>query len=361
MKPDAPRSKLPTLHELLAHPAVASIVKRVNRTTVAQRAAGFWEELRDGLQHRLEQGHLPSVGQLAERLARHLLGPAELNTPCINATGTVLSERFPSVPLAQAATDELIRLTTEYYTSDTALYDQARQAIQELCGAERAWIGPSFALARELALTLAGNIEIARYAGLLDPSDFGHASVPTIETRLQLHDLVVVDGAGLIGGPPCGIVAGQKRLVESIPCQPTSRDAVSEYTLAALLATLKIYRTNDRVTHQIPVWQLLSTPLENLEQRSGRLAALMAECDQVQTAIAAPTNSTWCEAESFKFVSPSWAIILQPHGETTDLLVKKFEEAVPRVIAQDHSGHVQVDLRGVFPRWDQHLVKAVTS
>jgi len=77
MKPDSPLPKLPSLSELLKHPTLERIVDQVNQTTIAQRATGFLEEIRASLPQPSVQGFVPSIHQLAERLARRLLDPSE--------------------------------------------------------------------------------------------------------------------------------------------------------------------------------------------------------------------------------------------------------------------------------------------
>jgi len=108
MKPDPPLSKLPSLGELLKHPTVERIVNQVNQTTIAQRATGFLEELRSNLPKPSGKGIVPSIHQLAERLARRLLEPSPAIGASINATGAIWSDRWRSPPLAEAAVHETV-------------------------------------------------------------------------------------------------------------------------------------------------------------------------------------------------------------------------------------------------------------
>ena len=267
MKSDSPFSKLPSLSELLSHPAVARVVKRVNQTTIAQRATGFLEELQNNLRERTDLGSIPSVGQLAERLARRLLGPAEWTAPSVNATGVLLGDRWPAVPLAEVAVDELVRLTTDYRTADPSLAERTSAALVVNTDAEGAWVAHSFALAETMAKRVGGKVVSSRYAGLLDPGDFGLVHYETVQQRLEGADLVVFDGAGLLGGPPCGIVIGkQEKVAECKRHAPEAESMANDLTLAALTATLKVYENRERAPHQLPLWQLLTTSLENLEQ-----------------------------------------------------------------------------------------------
>ena len=361
MKPDSPFSKLPSLSELLGHPTVAQVVKRVNQTTIAQRAAGFLEELQTNLRQRIDQGNVPSLGQLAERLARRLLGPAQTSLPAVNATGTVLGDRWPALPLAEPAVDEIVRLATEYHSGGQALAERVSATLKELTGAEAALVVNSFRTACELARPAIAEFDEARYAGLVNPQEHGLAAYNTISERLQAgKDLVVVDGAGLLGGPPCGIILGKRERVEEVSRNAlTPLAAPHDLTLAALAATLAIYQNTTRVIHQIPVWQLLTAPLENLEQRASRLAMLMNAGERISSATPTRCDGTWCDAAGIKLSGPTWAIVVKPQTAAFDAVVASLQDTSPQILARVQQEEIWLDLRGVFPRWDQHLVTAL--
>ena len=289
MKSESPFSKLPSLGELLNHPTVARVVKRVNQTTIAQRATGFLEELQTNILQRTDGGHVPSLGQLAERLARRLLGPAVCSTPCVNATGILFGNGHPTPPLAEAAVDELVRNSTEYLARDPSLSERATAALVESTGAESALVSHSFAVAEKTARSVGGNVVVARYAGLLNPGDYGLAHFETITSRLEGADLVVVDGAGLLGGPPCGIVLGNsEKVAECVRHAPLDEGAANDLTLAATLGHdeyLSIWRPSDSST----------TALATLDDSSGESsAARTASGDaahRVQTSCLCPTDA----------------------------------------------------------------------
>ena len=361
MKPESPFSKLPSLSELLSHPTVAQVVKRVNQTTIAQRATGFLEELQTNLRHRWEQGHVPSLGQLAERFARRLLGPAQTSLPTVNATGTILGERWQTVPLAERAIDEVVRLASEYHVGDQALAERVHNVLKELTGAEAALIVSNFRAATDMVRNRNSRVDLARYAGILNPQEHGLSSYANLTERLRNgSDLIVADGAGLIGGPPCGIIVGKREFVEAV-----SHDSFAaltkpdNLTLAALAATLGIYEKGERVIHQIPLWQLLTTPLENLEQRAHRLAMLMSASERIESATPTPCEGNWCDANPEKLTGPTWAIVVKPLANAFEDVVASLQDATPQVTAKLQENEIWLDLRGVFPRWDQHLVSAL--
>lgn len=358
MKSDSPFSKLPSLSELLNHPTVQGVVQRVNQTTIAQRATGFLEELQTNWK---EQGGVPSVGEIAERLAHRLLGRADHCSPTVNATGVVCSRRWQA-PLAESAVRELLRFASDYQQSSDALMDQVASSLAKLTGAESAWVATSY----EAAISMTAKCEDATIAsspliGLSDPSDFGYEHVDTIADRLSVGaDLVVVDGSGLLGGPRCGIIVGKKDFVAKLRTHELA-DALAANTmvLAALEATLDLYRTPDQAIHQVPVLQLLSAPEENLKQRCERIALLIAETDLVANAEVKQCESVWLDSGELQLSAPSWGIELAAAENGTEKISTFFEKASPQVVVRSESETKMLDFRAIFPRWDQHLVAAL--
>lgn len=358
MKSEFPFSKLPNLGELLKHSTVQGVVQRVNQTTIAQRAAGFWDELQAGWK---EQGGLPSVGELAERLAQRLLGRSSHAAPTVNATGVLCSRRWHA-PLAETAVHELLRFASEYQQPSDALMEQVAQSLVQATGSESAWVASSFEAALSMTRLCDGaTIVSCPLMGLMDPADFGRLHVDTITDRLEAGaDLVVLDGSGLLGGPRSGIVVGAKRYVEQLrQSELASALAADPMVLAALEATLEIYRLPEKRLHQIPVLQLLVTPLENLQQRCERIAPLLAESAQVASAEVVAQESIWLDTGSSQLSSASWAIALRPAHGSVERLAQLFAQADPEVVGRVEEDVLWLDFRAIFPRWDQHLVAAL--
>ncbi|MEM8944516.1 MAG: hypothetical protein AAGD11_04970 [Planctomycetota bacterium] len=355
MKSESPFSKLPSLSELLQHPTVQGVVERVNQTTIAQRATGFLEELQSNW---VEPGSLPSVSELAERLAHRLLGRSEHCAPTVNATGMVCSDRWHA-PLAENAVRELLRFTSDYQQPNAELMTRVAASLAKLSGAESAWVASSFAAAASVTAQCDdATVEMSPLMGLCDPADFGYEHVDTISERISAGaDLVVVDGSGLLGGPRCGIVIGKQKLIAQLHQSELGPAlAADAMVLASLEATLQIYRTPDRLPHDVPVLQLLTTPLENLEQRCQRIAPLLAACDIVAAAEPVAVESAWLDASDRTLVSKSWAIALQSASGEVEQLIDRFEAASPEVVGRLQDDRWYLDFRAIFPRWDQHLV-----
>jgi hypothetical protein len=360
MKPESHFPKLPSVSELLQHPAVEKVVDRMNQSTIAQRATGFLAELQTSWRDASVGSVMPSLGQMAEGLAQRLMGKPDHAAPVINATGEICSPRWQA-PLADAAVQEMLRLAGEFHEPASSLQQQASALLCELTGAESAWVVSSYRVATRLVQDT--EAELAQYAGLIDPLEFGLLAVPTLTARVTARaELVVCDGAGLLGGPSCGIIVGRRAAVERLQQQPWSDVVGAEsLPLVALVSTLSTYRMPGQVIHRIPIWQLLSAPRKNLQQRCERLATLIAESDTVAEAVPTSSKSTWYVSDSMQLAGPTWAIRLLPDGQSLEQFVLSLEKSVPTVVAHIADNAVWLDLRSVFPRWDQQLVAAMQS
>jgi L-seryl-tRNA(Ser) seleniumtransferase len=109
---------------------------------------------------------------------------------------------------------------------------------------------------------------------LLDTESMGLAHEPTVQESLaDGSDLVCFSGDKLLGGPQAGIIVGDVRLIERLKAHPLTRAIrVDKLVLAGLQATLIPY-LNGRATERIPVWQMLASPIEELEARAERWRA----------------------------------------------------------------------------------------
>jgi L-seryl-tRNA(Ser) seleniumtransferase len=127
-------------------------------------------------------------------------------------------------------------------------------------------------------------------------------------------------------------------------------------TLAALAATLRLYRDPATAELNIPFLSLLSTPVENLQNRAERLAPQMAQSPAVASATACAAEVSVVEGAA---PSPTWCVALEPKGESLENFARRLRIGAPSVIGRMDAGQLVLDLRSVTPALDIHLVDAV--
>lgn len=100
---------------------------------------------------------------------------------------------------------------------------------------------------------------------------------PTVRKYLEEGaDLVVFSGDKLLGGSQVGIIAGRRSLVEPLKKHPLLRALRLDKTaLAALEATLQLYRDERTMLREIPTLRMLTMTPAELGKRSKRLLRMV--------------------------------------------------------------------------------------
>lgn len=112
---------------------------------------------------------------------------------------------------------------------------------------------------------------------LVDLSVYGLHDEPLVSDVLKSGvDVVMFSGDKLLGGPQCGIIAGRADIILSLRKHPLCRAVrIDKLSLAALEATLRLYRAPHDPFRKVPVLRAISQPVEEIEARASRLAGLL--------------------------------------------------------------------------------------
>lgn len=114
-------------------------------------------------------------------------------------------------------------------------------------------------------------------SGLLaDLARFGIRSEPQIQEAIGTGvDLVLFSGDKLLGGPQAGCIVGRRELIGNARRNPLTRAMrADKLTLAALEATLKLYRDPDTALARVPVLRMLTRSPEELRAAAENLQSL---------------------------------------------------------------------------------------
>jgi L-seryl-tRNA(Ser) seleniumtransferase len=94
-------------------------------------------------------------------------------------------------------------------------------------------------------------------------------------------ELACFSGDKLIGGPQAGIIVGRKALVDKLKRHALARAVrVDKIRLAGLVATL-IHYLKGEALEKIPVWRMISAPLDEVDRRARLWAKALGDLAQV--------------------------------------------------------------------------------
>jgi L-seryl-tRNA(Ser) seleniumtransferase len=196
-------------------------------------------------------------------------------------------------------------------------------------------------------------------SGLLLPLDeFGLHGEPTARDAVRAGATVVLmSGDKLLGGPQAGIILGDAKAVAACRKNPLARAVrVDKLTLAALEATLALYRDPSRAMRDIPTLAMLTAPIPTVrtraEQVRERLCVGGLSCDVVETE-ASVGGGAFPTARI-----PSFAVALSGQA---DEIERRLRVGTHAVIGRIGNGRLMLDLRSVPEAYDDQLVRAVTA
>ncbi|MCJ7523367.1 MAG: L-seryl-tRNA(Sec) selenium transferase [Dehalococcoidia bacterium] len=196
----------------------------------------------------------------------------------------------------------------------------------------------------------------------LDTTRFGLDPEPTVQESISSGvGLAFFSGDKLVGGPQAGIIVGKKEYIDKMKKHPLARAVrIDKTRLAGLAATLVSY-LKGRALEEIPVWRMISAPLDGIEKRA------------VQWAQAGGDLARVIEGESMigggslpGGTLPTRLIAIgqqqKKKGQNTaQMLAYKLRSQEPPVVGRLSGNILLLDPRTVFPEEDRVLIQALSN
>ena len=198
---------------------------------------------------------------------------------------------------------------------------------------------------------------------LLLTEDYGLAHEPTPQESVAAGvGLTFFSGDKLLGGPQAGIVVGTRDLVNRLERHPLARAfRIDKMSLASLIATLVHYLRGE-AEREIPIWRMVSSPVQLLEERAitwkkavEEIPGVQARVDHSRSAIGG--GSLPGETLPTRVLSLDCSTV----PGSAQQVMERLRKADPPVIARIEDDRVLLDPRTVSTRSDEELMQALTN
>jgi L-seryl-tRNA(Ser) seleniumtransferase len=194
----------------------------------------------------------------------------------------------------------------------------------------------------------------------LDLTPFGLPGEPLVSAGIAAGaDLVLFSGDKLLGGPQAGIIAGRAALIHTIEQDPLMRAfRLDKMTLAALEATLRLYRDPELARREIPTLRMLTIPLAELRQRSEAFAARLRTVPGLTVGVR--DDVAYVGGGSLPDIAvPTVVLAVAATRLSEGELAARLRTGSPAVVGRVQDGTLLLDLRCVFERDETALLEAL--
>jgi L-seryl-tRNA(Ser) seleniumtransferase len=195
---------------------------------------------------------------------------------------------------------------------------------------------------------------------LIDLQAYGLPREPVVRERIAAGATVVTfSGDKILGGPQAGLMAGTRATIDAVAKNPLHRAVrCGKLTIAALEATLRLYRDAQDIAAVIPTLRLLTRPLNDIE--SAAQAGLHALRHALGVEFRVEVRPTASQIGSGALPTdeiPSVAIAVAHAHEGADWMAARFRASRPPIIGRIHENLFLLDMRtiadplDIVPHW----------
>jgi len=202
---------------------------------------------------------------------------------------------------------------------------------------------------------------------LVDLASYGLPPEPVVADRVALGaDLVTFSGDKVLGGPQAGLVVGGARHVAPLRENPLHRALrCDKLTLAALEATLRLYRESPDVARDVPALAAFARPLADVEATAARAVAALERA--LGPAFHLSVERDTCQIGSGALPTeeiPTAVVVVAHDTMSASRLAERFRQARPPILGRVRNDRFLLDVRTIgapeelVPHWSEPDVKS---
>ena len=183
---------------------------------------------------------------------------------------------------------------------------------------------------------------------LVDLARWGLPPEPTVRQAVaEGADLVTFSGDKLLGGPQAGFVVGRADLIARINRNPLKRALrLDKIRLAAVEATLRLYRDPDRLAERLPTLRMLARPASDIAAQAARLLVpVQAMLPDHRVAVIDCASQIGSGALPVETLASAGLAISGAAGDAPDRLAGRLRALPTPVIGRIRDGALILDLR----------------
>lgn len=186
---------------------------------------------------------------------------------------------------------------------------------------------------------------------LIDLSRYGLPREPVVAERVAAGaDVVTFSGDKLLGGPQAGLIVGRKEWITKIKQNPLKRALrPDKLTLAALSATLRLYRRSPDIVVELPTLRWLTRPIEEMDAIAAQAMPLLQQhLGAGFTLNLQDANAQIGSGALPEEALPSRVIVICHNDLSAEKIAAQFQTAKTPILGRIRDGAFLLDLRGIF-------------
>jgi L-seryl-tRNA(Ser) seleniumtransferase len=199
---------------------------------------------------------------------------------------------------------------------------------------------------------------------LVDLSRYNLPKEPVVAERIALGaDLVTFSGDKVLGGPQAGLVVGRGALVKQMADNPLHRAVrCGKLTIAALEATLRLYRESACIAHAIPTLRMFTRSLADIDNVAQRALPPLAAALGAGFRVSVQDSTSQIGSGALPTEEiPTKVIAIEHDFMGPHRIAGRFRQARPPIIGRVADDKFLLDTRTIFdplelvPNWTDEL------